>query len=156
MPKLPSEAAKKATEAASNGGFAALEEGTYRCRLVEVEAKTARSSGNPMWVWKLETADPDAGSEGKFLWVNTVLTDKAMWKVAEMFAAFGADTDTDTDELIGEHCMAEVVQRKIEGGARAGQMGNDVQRCFPEEGAEPRSAGDATAPEKAAAAAEGW
>lgn len=147
MPKLPSEAAKKATESAG-GGFSPLEEATYRCRLVEVEAKTAASSGNPMWVWKLETADEK--SEGKFLWVNTVLTDKAMWKVAEMFAAFNADTDTDTDELIGEFCNADVVQRVIEKGARAGQMGNDVARAWPIEGSAPA----AGAPRAAEAAAE--
>ncbi len=151
MPKLPSEAAKKATEAASNGGFAPLETGTYRCRLVEVEAKNARTSGNPMWVWKLETADEK--SEGKFLWVNTVLTDKAMWKVAEMFAAFNADTEVDTDELIGEFCMADVEQRVIEQGARAGQMGNDVSRCYPVDGAAPAGA---ARPAEAAAAKADW
>ena len=135
MPRLPSKAAEAVKKAGESGGFSALEEGTYRARLVEVEAKNAASSGNPMWVWKLETADDK--SEGKFLWVNTVLSDKAMWKVAEMFSAFNADTDTDTDELIGEFCMVDVVQRVIEKGARAGQMGNDVQRAYPMEGATP-------------------
>lgn len=151
MPKLPSDAAKKAADA-SGGGFSPLEDGAYRCRLVEVEAKNAASSGNPMWVWKLETADEK--SEGKFLWVNTVLTDKAMWKVSEMFAAFNADTDTDTDELIGEFCMADVVQRVIEKGARAGQMGNDVARAYPIPGSAP-APGQPRAAE-AAAGDPGW
>lgn len=128
MPKLPSAAASAAKKAAAAGGSTPLEPGNYECRLTNVTAKTA-STGNPMWVWELEVTDEKA--PGRRLWVNTVLTDSAMWKVGEMFAAFEVDTDADTDELIGEKCMAEVVQRVMTGGARAGQMGNDVRRCYP-------------------------
>jgi hypothetical protein len=129
MPKLPSQAASAAKAAAESSGFTAIEEGTYEARLTGVVAKNAKSSGNPMWVWELEIVE--APYRGRKLWVNTVLTDNAMWKVGEMFAAFGVDTDTDTDELVGDHCLVDVVQRVIEGGARAGQTGNDVQRAHP-------------------------
>lgn len=127
MPRLPSEAAKEAKKAAESGGFSPVEAGPYRVRLTDVKATTAKSSGNPMWVWELESVEE--GSRGRKFWVNTVLTDKAMWKVGEMFAAFDAETDADTDELIGEECIAEISQRTITQGARAGQMGNNVDRC---------------------------
>lgn len=127
MPKLPSAAAAEAKKAAEAGGFTAVEEGPYKLRLTDVKATNAKSSGNPMWTWELESVEE--GTRGRKFWVNTVLTEKAMWKVGEMFAAFNAPTDTDTDELIGEHCLGNVVQRTITQGARAGQLGNDVARC---------------------------
>lgn len=155
MPKLPSAAATKAKEAAESSGFTPVEPGTYRLRLTDVKATTAKSSGNPMWVWELESVQE--GSRGRKFWVNSVLTDKAMWKVGEMFAAFGAETDADTDELIGEECMADISQRPIEQGARAGQMGNNVDRCYPIEGREPVSVGaDGEAVPDAGGTAEGW
>lgn len=129
MPKLPSQQAQKAKEAAESSGFTPLEPGDYKCRLTDVKATTARESQNPMWVWELEVVQE--GARGRKLWVNTVLTEKAMWKVGEMFAAFGRDTDSDTDEIIGEHCIATVEQRVIQRGSRAGQTGNDVVRCNP-------------------------
>lgn len=135
MPRLPSKAAEAAKAAAESSGFTAIEEGTYEARLTGVTAKNAKSSGNPMWVWELEIVE--APYRGRKLWVNTVLTDNAMWKVGEMFAAFGVDTDTDTDELVGDHCLVDVVQRVIEGGARAGQTGNDVARAHPVSGTAP-------------------
>lgn len=146
MPKLPTQAATAAKEAAERSGFKPIEEGTYEARLTGVKATNAKSSGNPMWVWELEIVE--APYRGRKLWVNTVLTDAAMWKVAEMFNAFGVDTDTDTDEIIGDHCNVDVVQRTIESGARAGQVGNDVQRAWPLEGAD-------EAPKASAAAAAG-
>lgn len=129
MPKLPSAAAAEAKKAAESSGFTPLEEGPYEVRLTDVKATTSKTSNNPMWVWELESVEE--GSRGRKLWVNTVLTDKAMWKLGEMFAAFGVDTDADTDELIGDHCIAHVTQRTITQGARAGQIGNDVARCEP-------------------------
>lgn len=153
MPKLPSQAATKAREAAESSGFTALEAGTYEARLTNVTAKNAASSGNPMWVWELEVVGPT--NKGRKLWVNTVLTDAAMWKVAEMFAAFGYDTDTDTDEIIGDHCQVDVIQREIERGARAGQMGNDVQRAYPLAGSEPVSSNGASSDEGVAGAKSG-
>lgn len=140
MPKLGAELASGVKTAAENSGFTPMDEADYYARLVEVEAKPA-STGSPMWVWKYEVlgpVSPKAGEaedryRGRNQWVNTVLTDKALWKVAEQFSAFGVPTDTDTDELIGCTCIIKVIQRKITGGAREGQIGNDVQRTLPDE-----------------------
>lgn len=151
MPKLPSQAAQAAKKAAEGQSREAIPEGTYECRLIEVKVTTAKKSGNPMWVWTLEIVEEP--HRGRRLWVNTVLTEAAMWKVGEMFSAFGADPETaDTDEIIGDHCYAEVTVREIAEGARAGQMGNDVNRCTPMEGA---SGAPVTATAAAADAASG-
>jgi hypothetical protein len=156
MPKLPGQAAADAKKAAQGGGREALEEGTYAGRLTSVIAKPAASSGNPMWVWEFEVIDEPY--VGRKLWVNTVLTEKAMWKVGEMFNAFGVPTDTDTDELIGETCLLQVSQQVIQKGARTGQMGNNVDRALPtdETAASMKDGGSskpAAAPE---AAADTW
>jgi hypothetical protein len=125
VPKLTRDLAASVEKAASDGGsFEPLEPGEYRCRLHEVTAKNA-ASGNPMWVWVFETVDKP---RGRRLWVNTVLTDAALWKVGEVFTAFGVPTDTDTDEMIGATALLEVALREIGAGARKGQMGNDVTR----------------------------
>lgn len=128
MPRLNPALANKVKDSAT-GGFL-LPPGRYRARLTEVEAKTA-STGNPMWVWKYEVLDE--GHKGNTQWNNTTLTDKAFWKVAESFAAFGVDTDTDTDELIG--CTATIVvsERIIQSGNRAGQKGNNIDAVEPDD-----------------------
>lgn len=164
MPQLPGKVAAAAREAAANSGFTPIDEGTYELRLTNVTAKQS-SNDNPMWVWELETTGRmmvdgelvEAGPTGRRQWVNSVLTEKAMWKVGEMFAAFGVDTDTDTDELIGECCLGEVVQRVIGAGARAGQTGNEVQRCIALPGVEaPSSGGQKVAAGSAAEGDGGW
>lgn len=142
IPKLPTKAAEAAKQAGQGSSREPLDEGTYEFRLTAVNAKNAASSGNPMWVWELECVDEPY--VGRKQWVNTVLTEKAMWKVAEMFTAFGYPTDTDTDELIGLTCMAEISQRVIESGAKAGQTGNNVDRCFPTEETQERVKAEAS------------
>lgn len=133
MPKLNPNLTNKVKEAASSSGFGAMDAGTYRARLTEVVAKNAASSGNPMWVWTWEIIEDPY--KGRKQWNNTVLTDAALWKVGESFAAFGVPEDTDTDELLG--CTAKLVisQRKITQGAREGQMGNNIDQVIPDDDA---------------------
>jgi hypothetical protein len=156
MPRLESKIAGKVNET-EVGSFKALEPGKYRCRLAEVEAKTARSSGKPMWTWKYETIESPSG---RTLWTNTVIDDSSFWKIAETFAAFGVPADTDTDELIGCTVLVTVIQREIGAGSRMGEMGNDIQRVEPDEHDEAIVHDEAsfdgesgTTPEKAAAPA---
>lgn len=129
MPRLTPTLANDVNKAAESSGFTPLEPGTYRARLTKVDAKQSRNN-NPMWVWEYEVlSEPYAGRKQ---WNNTVLTDKALWKVAETFAAFGVPVETDTDELIGCTVQLEVTQRTIEAGARAGQIGDNVERVLPD------------------------
>lgn len=130
MPKLNNEIAQKVDKAASDSGFTPMDPGQYRARLSKVEAKNAASSGNPMWTWEYEVVqEPYVGRKQ---WNNTVLTDAAMWKLAETFSAFGVSTDTDTDELIGCTVLLNVTQRVIPTGNKAGQTGNNVDQVMPD------------------------
>ena len=129
MPRLTPKLASGVKEAAQSSGFTALEPGAYRARLTKVDAKTA-STGNPMWTWEFEVIEEPY--KGRKQWNNTVLTDKALWKVAESFSAFGVPEETDTDELIGCTVVLEVSQRTIPTGARAGQLGDNIDRVVPD------------------------
>lgn len=134
MPKLAPEYADQASEAESS--FSPLEEGVYTGRLAGVEAKESRN-GKPMWTWEFDEIENFEGvSQSGRLWVNTVIQDNTMWKLNEMFTAFGYTTDSDTDEMVGERCKLVVSQRLIEAGARKGQTGNNVDRCLPLEHAD--------------------
>lgn len=130
MPKLATGVAESVKKAAASSGFTPMDEGRYRARLTKVTAKTAASSGNPMWVWEFEILDEKY--KGRKQWNNTVLTDAALWKVGESFAAFGVPEDTDTDELLGCTVELEVSQRRITGGNREGEMGNNIDRVVPD------------------------
>lgn len=128
MPKLGKEAAKKVGE--STSGFDPLPEDTYVCSLVAVEVR--EGGKGPYWSWEFDVAFGDM--QNRKLWVNTSLADNAQWKLKEVFDAFGVGTDTDTDELIGQVAQLSVSQRVIEQGARAGQVGNNVDRVMPYSG----------------------
>jgi hypothetical protein len=130
MPKLNPNLASGVKKAAASSGFTPMEEGVYRARLTEVVAKNAASSNNPMWVWTYEIIDEKYKSRKQ--WNNTVLTDAALWKVGESFAAFGVPEDTDTDELLGCTVTLEISQREITQGARKGQIGNNIDRVLPD------------------------
>lgn len=139
MAVLPKKVAKAASEV-EVGQFDALPEGPYNARLVEVKTDGEGPSG-PYWLWRFEVVDGEF--EGRNLWANTSLSDKAVWKVREMFDAFGYTTDSDTDDLIGDVVRLIVTQRPIEKGARAGQIGNNVDKvlAFDGEGTATEGAG---------------
>lgn len=134
MPKLDPEQRKTAEEA--EGGSFLLEPGRYVGTLKSVEVKKGNEA--PYWSWtfgdivSLETGEKHPGSQ----WVNTSLSEKAAWKVKEMFDAFGYTLDSDTDEMVGDQAVLVVSQRVIEKGARAGQLGNNVDSCLPYAGDE--------------------
>lgn len=127
MPKLNAAVAQQAAENKSDD-FEALPPGVYRVRLREVEAAQSQNN-NPMWKVTLDVVDDEF--KNRRLWTNVTLTEKAMFKVAEFFAAFGVPTDTDTDDMLGSECKASVSQRIIPTGNRAGEMGNNVDRLLP-------------------------
>lgn len=165
MPKLGSDIAQKVKEAGESSGFAPITPGRYRARLTEVKAGPA-STGNPMWTWILEivgpveadgSGEPGTKHRGRKQFNNTVLIENSMWKVAEAFAAFGRDTDVDTDELIGEECDVQISNRTIERGARAGQTGDNVDAMLPTKALAERlaAAGEGGAAPAAAAASSG-
>lgn len=126
MAKLSKAMAKK-VNTQEGGSFEALPEGIYVGKLVEVRTDGKGAAG-PYWTWEFDVQDE--GFKGRKLWVNTSLADNALWKLKEVFTAFGYDADTDTDELIGESVKLRVSQRVIEQGSRKGEIGNNVERLM--------------------------
>lgn len=124
MPKLPKAIAKKTAEQESSS-FDVLPEGPYVAKLRDVKTDGQGKAG-PYWTWEFEITDGD--HKGRRLWVNTSLAENALWKMKEVFDAMGYTTDSDTDEMIGEKVKLHVTQRVIDGGARKGEMGNNVER----------------------------
>ena len=128
MPKLPKAVQEAAENATSGGGSAPLEEGVYVLRLAAVDA-TGEGPAGPYWTWEYRVVEgPDGAMNGRRrLWDRISLSDKAAWKVKEVYTAFGFTLDSDTEEMIGEHVKAYVIQEPIQSGTRAGQMGNSIQ-----------------------------
>lgn len=143
MPKLSPENTKAVQKAADEGGgLKVLPIGKYELRLTEVEAKTS-NAGSPMWVWKFEVNEGEHA--GFSLWEYTVIQENAMWKLAQVFDAFGSSPDVNTDDLIGQTVTVMVDQRVIGAGKRKGELGNEISEYF---SADNKDAGD-TASSKA-------
>lgn len=139
MAKLAKNVAKAA--ATADSGRDLLPEGTYEMRLRNVDTtKVGKSSNQPYWVWEFEITEdckirPDE-AEGMNLdkrrqWMNTSLSEAALWKVKEVFDAFGYDTDADTDDMVGDHCLVVVSQRPIGAGPRQGEITNQIENVLP-------------------------
>lgn len=131
MPKLDKKTAKAVAETETQS-FDALPADVYIGRLDEVEVRDGAKG--PYWSWAFTVVSDKDGEEkfaGRKLWVNTSLSEKAHFKLKEVFDAFGYETDSDTDELIGESIKMLVEETIIEQGARKGQPGNNVVRCMP-------------------------
>lgn len=142
MPKLAPKRAAEVKKAGEVGNkFSLLEEGRYLARLIDVESGTSKpkppaTEGKPMWTWKFETIQfldgaSDGSHEGKELRYWTVIVDEQLWDLDKMFAAFDAEPDTDTDDLINDKVVLMVIQEVIRGGKRAGQMGNTISEVLP-------------------------
>jgi hypothetical protein len=125
MPKLDSKTAGN-IDAAESNEYEPLPADTYNARLQAVTVKEGQKA--PYWSWEFTIEHPDY--KNRKMWANTSLSPAAAWKMKEMFDAFDVSPDTDTDLLCGERVRLIVTQRVIEGGARAGQVGNNVDRVM--------------------------
>lgn len=135
MPKLSAQNAKKVAETETGGrSFEPLPEGKYRVRLTEVESAMTRGDNGatkkPKWVWKFEVVAP-AEHEGRWLFEHAVIGDSTLWKLAQIFEAFGVPTDTDTDDLIGETIDVMVGQEIAQRGKLAGKTVNRITDYIP-------------------------
>jgi len=127
MPKLNQEIAQKVESA--EDGFVPVPEGVYTLQLLEdVEVKDGKKA--PYWRWTFAIPEGHEFAGRKF-WTNTSLSEAAFFKLKETFAAFGVPTDTDTEDLVGKKVKALILQRTIQGGSRAGEMGNEIDKLMP-------------------------
>lgn len=132
---------------AEGGNFELLPEDIYPARLFAVDTSKNGPAG-PYWVWEFKITG-DVGN-GRKLWVNTSLSDNALWKMKQIYEALGFTLDSDTDEMCGAECRIEVSQGVIEKGPRKGELRNEAGNILPahgddednEEGSAPLGDGD--------------
>lgn len=133
MPKLPAKTAKEVEKAeAATGSFKPVDPGLYRLRLTEVTV--GEGDKGPYWTWIFEIVAPksEAGYTSR-LWHTTSLSANSRGFLKAVFAGFGVSADTDTDELCGEHVMAEVGLTTIKKGDRAGDKTNVINSFLPDD-----------------------
>jgi hypothetical protein len=83
-----------------------------------------------MWVWKFEVTDPSAHA-GRWLWERTAIQDNTMWKIRQVFDAFGVPADTDTDDLVGSAVDLMVGQTVAQRGKMQGKTVNEITEFLP-------------------------
>lgn len=129
----------EATEKAEGLNTELVPEGIYTVTLKSVETKEGKDSKKPYWLWTFEIPDDSEDHEdhtGKRFWLNTSLQENALWKLKEVFGAFGVDADTDTDTLVGEPVRIVVSQRPIGAGPKMGELTNQVENVLPADASE--------------------
>ena len=146
MPKLNSAKAAEVKKAGEEGAFPVFPIGLTKLKLADVTTGSTKRTGDPMWTWNfkyvefLDAYTPEPGEEekphpteryeGKKVNYFTVLRDDLLWDLDRVFAAFDADPDTDTDDLIGEEIVVMMDQQLIESGRSKGQMGNNITQFY--------------------------
>lgn len=141
MPKLGKKMAA-ATAEAEGLNTELVPEGIYTVELKSVETKEGRESKKPYWLWTFEVPEDADEHPGKRFWLNTSLSENALWKLNEVFTAFGVEPDTDTDTLVGEKVRIVVSQRPIGAGPKMGEITNQVENVLPEDEADDESGDD--------------
>jgi len=127
MAKLNQTQQKKVDSASDS--FEPLPADAYHVRLVDVDA-TREGPKGPYWSWEFEVVEP-GDYENRKLWNNTSLSKEAAFSFKQTFAAFGVESDTDTDDLCGQVVKAVVSIRTIQEGARKGDQANQIDRLVP-------------------------
>ena len=107
-----------------------IPEGRYKGRLREVRKEEGNKGPYLRWEFDEIRGMQDGKKYPGHQWVNTSLSDNALWKVKETFLAFGVPASTDTDDLVGQEVGMVVSRSVIESGKRAGEIGNNVDRLF--------------------------
>ena len=131
MPKLSNKQAK-AVEEAEERELVLLDDGTYMGALQSV--KEEKGDKGPYWVWEfllVEDADGEELENQSRVWENTSLSEKALFRLKAMFAAFEVDPDTDTDEILGQYVWVDVGHEVQKAGSRAGQLRNVFLAAHP-------------------------
>jgi hypothetical protein len=132
MPKLNT-ATAKAVDSAEDG-FKPVPDGVYIVQLME-DVDVKEGAKGPYWRWTFEVPKEHEGVEQEFagrrFWTNTSLSEQAYFMLKKTFEAFGVPVDTDTEDLVGRRVKAMVTIKTINGGARQGQLGNEIGNLLP-------------------------
>lgn len=133
MPKLTKDQAKTVEES-EGGDFPLLDDGLYGATLTTVTAKEGQRG--TYWEWQFNVycdEDQDDLEQSITLWENTSLSEKAAWRLKDMFAGFGVDIDTATEDLEGEFCWLNVGHEISAQGKSAGKPRNIFLSIVPAE-----------------------
>lgn len=128
MPKLSGAMAAKVDEIEAED-FKAIPEGLY-VAVLEGEVESKDGAKGTYWKWVFKITQEGEG-HGRKMFMNTSLNEAALWKLKEVFAAFGESADADTDDLIGREVKLYLVQKMAEQGSRQGEMVNEIKQVLP-------------------------
>jgi len=155
MPKLNKKMAAAVAKLDPNdagGDFPLLDPGFYYVRLGSVDV--AEGNFAPRWSVELDrVVDEDMERRPGRLWYNINVPEagpapanyvkgEEKWaqfvnmsqlNLAAFFNAFGYETSSDTDEMIGEWAKAKVVIETIQSGNRKGEQTNRIKTLMPVE-----------------------
>lgn len=96
-----------------------VEEGEYEVAVEECEEKEGQAA--PYLAWKFKI-DEGSESDGGVLYLNTSMSEAALWNLKALFEALGIEVDgemeVDPSEYIGERCMVSVELKTFEGKKR--------------------------------------
>lgn len=110
--KLDSDFQKAMDEADSNlpdGEFEPLEEGFYLASVRSIKlSEKAGASGYKQWVVVWQIIAPKKRAK-RTVWDRISLSPKAAFKMRELFDSLGFEYDSDSDELVGEKAIIEVI-----------------------------------------------
>lgn len=127
MASLPKNAQDNAANA-EDQEFAPMPVGVYHARLMEVDTSRSGAKG-PYWVFQYDILDE--GYTNRKMWDNVSLSDGAAFKRKQVWTALGFDLDTDTEDMLGSVVKLRITHRTIQGGAREGELGEQVSKVEP-------------------------
>ena len=101
----------------TGGNFEPLPAGDYKLEIEKVEEKTSKA-GNPMLNVTFNVVDHEE-YEGRKVFDLYVLTEKALWKLKDLFIAIGKDVDGiiefDPQDLVGEMFIGNITVEESDG-----------------------------------------
>lgn len=149
MPRLNATKAAEVRKAGEEGAFPLFPIGLTVLKLVDVTTGNARS-GAPMWTWEFRyveyledwQAEPDVDPESvhakhpneRFVdkpfkyW--TTIQDSTLWDLDRVFAAFDAEPNTDTDDLLGAEIVVAFDHAIANGGRNKGEMQAEIVKFY--------------------------
>lgn len=96
-----------------------VEEGEYEVAVEECEEKEGQVA--PYLAWKFKI-DEGSESDGGVLYLNTSMSEAALWNLKALFEALGIEVDgemeVDPSEYVGERCMVSIELETFEGKKR--------------------------------------
>lgn len=135
MPKLNKAMQKEVNDAEAWAGRGIIPDGLYLARLfvVSVEPKKpGKEYGS--WRWDLQLVSDLTGDEeygGRKMVEFVSLSPNVAGKFKQIFNAFGATPDTDTDELLGSMCVLRIGHSIQTEGKNKGNERNDILEFLP-------------------------